>query len=109
MKILKLAHANIIQIKANVFYQITINNMQYKIKRTGEITDALGVWDLRTNEYTEVKAESYSIEYRKIPTQYAFFIERTEEGYTLQTNIEGRQVFATKEEIDAFINKIEIL
>lgn len=28
---------------------------QYKIKRTGTITDALGVRDLRANEYTTVK------------------------------------------------------
>lgn len=55
----------------------------------------------------------YPIEYKQIPTQYAFLVEETGNGFIVKTqvlhSIEGQKEFKTQEEVDDFINQQEII
>lgn len=56
---------------------------------------------------------TYPIEYRTIPTQYAFLIEKNGDTYTVKMQRTGNEkdtnTFTTEEEARAFINRQEIL
>ncbi len=56
---------------------------------------------------------SEPIHYTTIPTQYAFLIEKTPEGYQVKTRIvtspEPIKTFKTKKEVDEYIKRKVIL